>query len=192
MPEPSTIIYFGLIGGALCLLIAAGGYWWERSKAASTSSAGKALSPTEERFRLELRRFVLCLETANDGLMGIMNTLINRQGGDAAIKTPLGRFAQDSLQLGLRPAFSKVKRLADLEIDRMNSDELQTALREYLLVYRQYQDYVPLYAKATGQDPNIENVQDRWREADKRCRSQISDLNAYPLGSLLSQRFVMD
>ena|ERR1700720_242334 len=33
--EPSQLIVFGLIGGAICLLVAAGGYWWQSRTAVS-------------------------------------------------------------------------------------------------------------------------------------------------------------
>jgi hypothetical protein len=50
VPDPSALIYLGIIGAALCLALTAGGYLWERSLTASAAARGSekaASSPPE-------------------------------------------------------------------------------------------------------------------------------------------------
>jgi hypothetical protein len=149
--QPAYLIYAGLIGGAFCLLMAAGGYWWERSAAAT---AFNPLSPTQEQFRLELRKFVLSpLDDLRINFSKVIWPLINEEGGTTKF------FATEAIQSGFFYPFDELRKIADQQVDYINSDELQKSIVQFLTDYNRSQGYLATLAKSRGISPdNIPSV----------------------------------
>jgi hypothetical protein len=151
---------------------------------ATRATEKKSLTPSEEQFRLDLRKFVLSpLDDLKEKYSNVFLPLLRSQHN-----ADMEFFGIELIQKGLYQDFDVASAIAKHDVNEIDSDGLQYAIVRMLGTYTQSQDYIRRLARSQNLSADKIPSVNAWIDSDAQCLRALRDLKASPLAKILQTR----